>query len=221
MRKIRHGKYSLTVVSFFAILSNMEQKQFKLTDAARILGISQWTLRRWVRNGKVPAIKRDTGRIYIPVSWLTEQTGEVKPPELTRCALYARESSSENKTALESQTEGLRRYAEAKGYQITHVVKEIASGVNDNRLKLKNLLAKKDFDVLIVEHKDRLTRFGFGWFDLLCPFRLEVVNVAENCTHDLMEDLVAILTSFSARLYGQRRGKKKTEAAIKALQKTE
>jgi len=116
--------------------------------------------------------------------------------------------------------DGLRRYAEAKGYQIAYVVKEVASGVNDNRPKLKALLEKKDFDVLLVEHKDRLTRFGFGWFEVLCPFRLEVVNVAENCTNDLMEDLVAILTSFSARLYGQRRGRKKTDAAIRALEAT-
>jgi len=98
------------------------------------------------------------------------------------------------------------------------VVKEVASGVNDNRPKLKALLGKRDFDILLVEHKDRLTRFGFGWFESLCPFQLEVVNVAESDTHDLMEDLVAILTSFSARLYGQRRGRKKTEAAIKALE---
>jgi predicted site-specific integrase-resolvase len=47
------------------------------------------------------------------------------------------------------------------------------------------------------------------------------VNLAENATHDLREDLGAILTSFSARLYGQRRGRKKTEAAIKALQETD
>ena len=73
---------------------------------------------------------------------------------------------------------------------------------------------------MLIEHKDRLSRFGFNWFKALCPFQIEVVNQAENDTHDLMEDLVAILTSFSARLYGQRRGRKKTEAAIKAIKET-
>jgi predicted site-specific integrase-resolvase len=97
------------------------------------------------------------------------------------------------------------------------VVEEFGSGVNDQRKKLHRLLKSRDFDVLLVEHKDRLTRFGFGWFEATCPFKIEVVNRLENDTRDLMEDLVAILTSFSARLYGQRRGRTKTAAAIKAL----
>lgn len=167
--------------------------------------------------GKIPTIISDTGRRFVPVQWLKEQTGET-PSSGSRCAIYSRESSSENKTALATQTDGLRRYAAAKGWSIVRVVEEFGSGVNDTRPKLTRLLKVRDFDVLLVEHKDRLTRFGFAWFEATCPFRIEVINRAENCTHDLMEDLVAILTSFSARLYGQRRGRKKTEAAIKALQ---
>jgi len=198
----------------------MERKLYRPSEAAEILGVNTWTMRRWIREGKVRAVRSDTGRWRVLASWVAEHVGDSPAPERTRCAIYARESSSENKAALESQLDGLRRYAEAKGYQIAYVVKEVASGVNDNRPKLKALLEKKDFDVLLVEHKDRLTRFGFGWFEALCPFRLEVVNVAENCTNDLMEDLVAILTSFSARLYGQRRGRKKTDAAIRALEAT-
>ena len=73
----------------------------------------------------------------------------------------------------------------------------------------------------MVEHKDRLTRFGFRWFETLSSFQIEVVNLAENQVNDLMEDLMAILTSFAARLYGQRRGRKKNQAAIKALEETE
>lgn len=97
------------------------------------------------------------------------------------------------------------------------MVTEFGSGVNDDRKRLTALLQKRDFDVLLVEHKDRLSRFGFRWFEVLAPFQIEVVNLADNATNDLMEDLVAILTSFSARLYGQRRGRKRTEAAIRAL----
>ena len=101
--------------------------------------------------------------------------------------------------------------------RFVHVVHEIASGINDERPKLHRLIGQRDFDVLLVEHKDRLTRFGFRWFEALAPFRIEVVNMAEEATHDLMEDLVAIITSFAARLYGKRRGRKKTQAAIEAL----
>ena len=91
------------------------------------------------------------------------------------------------------------------------------SGVNDTRPTLHKLLAQHDCDVLVVEHKDRLTRFGFRWCEALCLFRVAVVNPWENHTNDRMEDWVAILTSFSARLDGQRRGRTKTQAAIKAL----
>ncbi len=167
-------------------------------------------------SGKIPTIISDTGRRFVPVAWLRGQTGEAVASG-SRCAIYSRESGSENKTTLASQTDGLRRYATAKGWTIVRVVEEFGSGVNDQRKKLHALLKSREFDVLLVEHKDRLTRLGFAWFEAICPFRIEVVNRAENCTADLMEDLVAILTSFSARLYGQRRGRKKTEAAIKAL----
>ena len=196
-------------------------ERYKLTVAAKMLGINPWTLRLWIRKGKAPGIKSESGRLYLPGWWIAQQVGEAPPATAIRCAIYARESSSEHKAALESQKQGLLQYAQAKGYQIVHVVCEIGSGVNDERQKLHALLKKQDFDVLLVEHKDRLTRFGFHWFEALSPFRLEVVNTAENRVNDLMEDLVAILTSFSARLYGQRRGRKKTEAAIKALQESD
>ena len=196
----------------------MEPKRYKPSQVAALLSLDAWTVRRLVREGKIPHVRSDTGRIFIPASWVDQQTGEQLAPANTRCVIYARESSSENKAALQSQTTGLRQYATARGYQIVRVVQEVASGMNDERPKLHHLLASRDFDVLLVEHKDRLTRFGFRWFEALCPFRLEVVNIAEDKTTDLMEDLVAILTSFAARLYGPRRGRKKTQAAVQAFQ---
>ncbi|MFW0859627.1 MAG: IS607 family transposase [Dehalococcoidia bacterium] len=199
----------------------MEPERLPIVKAAQILGVNPWTLRRKTYRKTIPCIISDTGHRYIPMSWIRSQLGETPSSDEVRCALYARESSSENKSALESQVNGLRLYAKAKGYQIVHVVSEFGSGVNDERKKLHTLLNKRDFNVLLVEHKDRLTRFGFHWFESLCPFRIEVINVAENDTHDLMDDLVAIITSFSARLYGQRRGRKKTQAAIKALREVE
>lgn len=188
----------------------------KLAEAAKILGMSFRQAQRHAYDGKIPTIISPTGRRFVPVVWLRGQIGEI-PTSGSRCAIYSRESSSENKAALASQTDGLRRYAAAKGWSVVHVVEEFGSGVNDHRKKLHRLLARRDFDVLLVEHKDRLTRFGFSWFEEICPFRIEVVNRAEDKITDLMDDLVAILTSFSARLYGQRRGRKKTEAAIAAL----
>ena len=119
-----------------------------------------------------------------------------------------------------SQADGLRAFATTRGYQTVHVVCEVASGMNDEWPKLHRLLQQRDFDVLVVEHKDRLTRFGFRWFEAPASFRIEVVNMAEDSTHDLMDDLVAVITSFAARLYGKRRGRKKTQAATFALTDT-
>ena len=201
------------------IFDNMDQKRYKLVDAARLLGVNPWTLRRQFYAGAIPAIKTTTGRVFLPAWWVEKEAGcKESADNHVRCAIYARESSSENKVDLESQKNGLVQYATARGYQVVHLVTEFGSGVNDHRVKLDALLKCRDYDVLLVEHKERLTRFGFHWFETLCPFRIEVVNLSDDRTHDLMEDLVAIITSFAARLYGQRRGRKATEAAIKKLQ---
>ena len=109
----------------------------------------------------------------------------------------------------------------ARGYQIVEVVKEVGSGVNDNRKKLKKLLESEDWGTLIVEHKDRLTRFGFNYIEILLNKegrKMEVVNLAEDEKSDLMQDLVSIIYSFSAKMYGLRRSKRKTEKIIKCLE---
>ncbi|MBO0857853.1 MAG: IS607 family transposase [Chloracidobacterium sp.] len=192
--------------------------RYKISEAARLLGMSVWSLRRWVYSGKAPSIKTQTGRVFIPASWVEQEAGFSSSPIKLRCAIYAREPSSENKAAMALQVEALMEYAKAKGWQVVSITKDFASGLNDQRPKLSRLLKEKDFDIFLVENKNRLTRFGFRWFELLCSFKIEVVNLADNATNDLEEDLIAILTSFADRLYGQRRGRKKSKAAIKALQ---
>jgi predicted site-specific integrase-resolvase len=129
-------------------------------------------------------------------------------------------SSAENKDNLDRQAERLIQYAILKGYQVVDVVKEVGSGLNDNRKKLEKLLLKDDYEILVVEHKDRLGRFGTHYIDILLKrlgVTLEVVNLADNGRDELMQDLVAIITSFAARLYGQRRAKRKTEKIVEAL----
>jgi putative resolvase len=75
--------------------------------------------------------------------------------------------------------------------------------------------------IIVVEHKDRLTRFGFKYIETLLTMQgrsIEVVNITENPIEDLVADMVSILYSFSARLYGQRRAKRKTEQIVKELE---
>ena len=114
-------------------------KRIKLSQAAKVLGISYRHAQKMSYEGKIPNIVTDTGRRYVPESWLLQQVGEATKED-GRCAIYSRESSSENKTALKTQTEGLRRYAAARGWPVVHVVEEIGSGVNDQRQKLAKLL---------------------------------------------------------------------------------
>ena len=108
-----------------------------------------------------------------------------------------------------------------KGYQVAQMVKEIASGVNDSRPKLLALLKDRSTTRIVVEHKDRLTRFGFGYSETLLALQgrtIEVVNLAENDKEDLLHDLASIVYSFCARLYRQRRAKRKTERLVEQLQ---
>jgi predicted site-specific integrase-resolvase len=139
-----------------------------------------------------------------------------------KVAIYARVSSSEKKSNLESQAERLVAYSIAKGYQIAKVVKEIGSGVNESRPKFLALLEDQSISLIVIEHKDRATRFGFGYIETLLRGQgrsIEVVNHAENGTEDLLADLRQIISSFCARLYGQRRAKRKTEKIVAELEK--
>lgn len=132
----------------------------KLSEYAKQRSVTYRTAWERFRKGKIKGAYKDdtTGHIIIP---------NEKIVNLFNVAIYARVSSNENKNNLESQAERLRQYAIAKGYQIIYAIKEVGSGVNDNRQKLLKLLSKDDWGTLIVEHKDRLTRFGFNYLNTL------------------------------------------------------
>jgi putative resolvase len=93
--------------------------------------------------------------------------------------------------------------------------------VNESRPKLLGLLKDTGVTHIVIEHKDRLTRFGFGYLETRLETQgrtIEVINVAENDKEDLIADLVAIVYSFTARLYGQRRAKRKPARLVQELQ---
>jgi predicted site-specific integrase-resolvase len=138
-----------------------------------------------------------------------------------KVAIYARVSSSENKSNLNTQAQRLESYCIAKGYQIIRVVKEVGSGVNDHRKLLIKLLEQTDYNLIVAEHKDRLSRVGFNYLKVLLVQTgrdIEIVNLAEERKDDLMQDFVSIITFFCARLYSLRRRKRKTECLIKCLE---
>lgn len=183
----------------------------KLAKYAEKIGVNYRTAWNWFHAGLIKhAYQLPTGTIIVD--------DEIKRNEYV--VIYARVSSSENKSNLDSQAERLKTYAIAKGYQIDEIVKEIGSGVNDTRKKLQKVLAEGQATCIIVEHKDRLTRFGYHYMETLLSnagCRIEIVNKAEDDKTDLMQDMISIVTSFCARYYGLRRSRRITEKIISEL----
>ena len=186
--------------------------KYKISEYAKLNHVQYRTVWNWINKGKVKIERTKTGRVLIVVD---------EPVKDQTVAVYARVSSSENKDNLERQAQRLIDYANAKGYKVEKVVKEIGSGLNDNRPKLQSLLADKSINLILVEHKDRLTRFGFNYIQTLLANSnrtVEVVNNLESPKEDLIADFTSVITSFCAKIYGQRRSKRKTEQLIKDLE---
>lgn len=182
----------------------------KLSQWAKEKGICYRTAWNMFRAGKIPcAYTLPTGTIIIPE--------EKNVPKEEYTVVYARVSSSENKSNLDSQANRICQFCSAKGWVVKEIVKECASGLNDNRQKLQKILKDKKITRLVVEHKDRLTRFGFEYIKTLFSGQIIVINEASEEKQDLMQDFVSLVTSFCARLYGQRRSKRKTEQLIRDL----
>ena len=191
----------------------------KLSKAAKDLGVTKMTLWNWKNKGLIQFHKIGFMN-YLDVETFNNLKG-IKDKKIESIVIYTRVSSSENKTNLESQTTRLINYCNAKGYKVDKIVSEIASGLNDKRPKLEKLLKEQNFSKIVVEHKDRLTRFGFNYLEVLLKtngIEIEVVNPTLDTKEDLIQDFVSIITSFCARIYGQRRSKRATEILINTLE---
>jgi predicted site-specific integrase-resolvase len=189
----------------------------KLRDYSRIHDVTYQTAYSHFKKGLIEgAYQLQTGTIVIPDSV------QIRPPKADYVVTYARVSSSENKNNLESQSKRLVDFCNAKGWQTKGNVLEIGSGVNDGRKKLMQILKERRATKLVIEHKDRLTRFGFNFIKELCNgfgCEIVIVNNTEGEKEDIVQDFVSIITSFCAKLYGQRRSRRKTEKLIEELRK--
>jgi len=182
----------------------------KLSDWARKQGIDYKTAYRLYRSGKFPRPTEQlpTGTILVH---------EI-PTKTSNTALYGRVSSADQKSDLERQMQRLRDYAAAHGLKVVQEVQEIGSGLNGHRKKLLNLLADPSISIIVVEHRDRLARFGAEFISAALAAanrQLQVINETE-WNDDLVQDMVDVLTSFCARLYGKRTAKNRAERALEA-----
>jgi len=190
----------------------------KLSRYAKKLGIHYNTAYRLFKRGQIPGYQLPTGTVIIEEPVDQTEKRALRPQFV---AVYARVSSTENKKNLDTQAERLITWCNAQGWSVGKVVKECGSGINDQRPQFLALLVNRDIHRIVVEHKDRASRFGVASIQTLLAMQdreLVIVNTADTAQDDLMGDFVAIITSFTARLYGRRRAKRKTEQMLAALQ---
>lgn len=185
-----------------------------LTEWARAQGVAPRTAYRWFREGTLPVPAERVGprTILVNIDANTSQkvTGGV--------GLYARVSSRDQKPDLERQTARLSEWAVNADHTVVRVESEIASGMNGARSKAKRLLADPKVTTVVVEHKDRLGRMNVELIEAALSAtgrRLVVLDEGE-VDDDLVQDIVDVLTSFCARLYGRRSAKNRAKKALEA-----
>ena len=189
----------------------MGERLYRTRKVAELLNISVSGVKKWIKEGKIRAIR--VGRFWmIPESEVRRILSGVKPSEV-RAVIYARVSSHKQKKDgnLDRQIERLRNYCSAKGYKVVDVITDVASGLKEDRSGLQKLLSlveKHQVDVVVVEFKDRLTRFGFEYLKRYFEsqgVKVEVVEESEKgYMEELIEDFISIVISFAGRIYGKR-----------------
>ncbi|WP_297435403.1 IS607 family transposase [Thermococcus sp.] len=186
---------------------------YRTGEVAKKLGVSKMTVLRWIKSGKLKAHR--IGKEYrVPESEILRIL-EGKLPD--KVIIYARVSSRDQKEDLERQVEYLKHYCSSKGYQVAKIITDVSSGLNENRRGLKQLfklVESGEVTKVVITYRDRLTRIGFKYLEQYFNshgVEIEVIFDDEEKTpeKELVEDLLAIVTSFAGKLYGMRSHKKK------------
>ncbi|MCL5258776.1 MAG: IS607 family transposase [Firmicutes bacterium] len=188
----------------------------KLVEWARRQGISYKTAWRWVKDDAMPVPWRQLpgGTILVDAS-MDETPAAV--------ALYARVSSHDQRSDLDRQLARLSQYAAERNLHVVESAAEVGSGLNGKRRKLLRLLSDAKIGAIVVEHRDRFARFGSEYLEASLAAsgrRLIVVDPAE-MNDDLVQDMIAVLTSFCARLYGRRSARNRAISIERALARHE
>ena len=200
------------------------EKLLSISEAAKLLGVVESTLRRWEEEGRLMPDERTKGnqRRYKLSSLRPELKRGIDYNRKT--IAYARVSSHDQKNDLERQKQILEMYCASNGWTF-EIISDLGSGMNYHKKGLKTLLnAILDDKVgrLVVTHKDRLLRFGAELVFSICEAKeveVVIINKGEDSTfeEDLAKDVLEIITVFSARLYGAR--SKKNKKLIEDMQK--
>lgn len=180
----------------------------QIGEAAKIRGVSIDTLRRWERSGKLKAEKTEGGHRRYRVADLLK----INNPKLRHTVIYGRVSTPDKKDDLSRQMSVLDLYCQQRGWDAVYALKDIGSGLNYKKrglMKLIELLQRNEIERLLITDKDRLLRFGSELIFTLCEnngTEVIILNkpVEQEPEQELVEDVLAIITVMSARLYGKR-----------------
>lgn len=182
----------------------------KLSNWAKKHGLTYKTAYRLFKSKKLPCRveQLSTGTILV----------HEDQQELERIVIYGRVSSHDQKEDLVRQMNRLRDFCSAKGWAVYKEVSEIGSGLNDRRSGLIKILSDRTITKIVVEHRDRLARFGVEYIDAsLSSVNREIIvlNNSEN-KDDIVQDFVDVVTSMCARIYGKRSAQNRAKKALKA-----
>ena len=187
-------------------------RTYTLGEFARLTGKSTSTLQRWDRTGVLAAHRTVTNRRYYTHDQYLSVMGLPPEPETTRgkrTVIYTRVSSRGRRGDLDNQERFLRQWANARGLIVDEVWSDIGSGMNFKRKNFNRIMYSDDLEHVIIAHKDRLTRFGYDWFEHYLNRRGVTVTVVNNeqlsPQEELVQDLVSIIHVFSGRIHGLRR----------------
>jgi predicted site-specific integrase-resolvase len=163
------------------------------------------------------------GQLPVPAEQLPTGTILVHPPAAALeggVALYARVSSADQKSDLDRQVARLAEFAAGQHLRVVDVVKEIGSGLNGHRRGLMRLLRTPTVTMIVVEHRDRLMRFGFEYLEAALAAQGRTLTVIEpdEVADDLVRDMTEVLTSLCDRLYGKRAAANKARRALEVIQ---
>jgi excisionase family DNA binding protein len=188
----------------------MTNKLLAISEAARVLGVSTVTLRRWEAAGRLTSIRTMSGHRRYDLTKIAPERYR-RRTDNRRTVAYARVSSHDQKSDLERQKQVLELYCAGQGWTFD-IVSDLGSGMNYHKKGLKRLLdgvVSGSAGRLVVTHRDRLPRFGAELVFAICEAKgVEVVilNQGEDTSfeEDLARDVLEIITVFSARRYGSR-----------------
>jgi putative resolvase len=188
-----------------------------LTEWARAQGVHPQTAYRWFREGVLPVPAERVG----PRMILVNVDGNVQPASLGGLGLYARVSSHDQRPDLDRQVARLSSWAAALDDRVVRIEAEVGSGMDGSRLKARRLLADPEVTTVVVEHSDRLGRMNVELVEAALSAsgrRLLILDEGE-AEDDLVRDMVEVLTSFCARLYGRRSARNRAAKALEAAER--